>query len=65
MASTHFLHRTPCVQSAQFIPTWLFPEEYILGSIAGLDDKLLQSVDLGRLFISLKERQQEESAALK
>jgi hypothetical protein len=43
-----------------YVPTWLFPEELILGSLAGLDDDLLQSVDLGRFFVSLKERELEE-----
>jgi len=48
-----------------FIPTWLFPEELIVGSLAGLDDDLLQTVDLGRFFVSLKERELEESALRK
>jgi len=43
-----------------FVPTWIFPEEFILGSLAGLNDDLLQTVDLGRFFVSLKERELEE-----
>jgi len=65
MVQLYSRRRTPVVQSEQFIPTWLFPEEYILGSLAGLDDSLLQSVDLGRFFLSLQEREREESALRK
>jgi hypothetical protein len=56
---TLYCWRPTVLQSERFIPTWLFPEEYILGSLAGLDDSLLQSVDLCRLFVGLKERERE------
>jgi hypothetical protein len=53
--------RPPLFQSELFVPTWLFPEEYILGSLAALDDTILQSIDLGRFFLSLREHELEES----
>jgi len=43
-----------------FVPTWAFSEDFILGSIAGLDDEMLQAVRLGPFFVSLRERQSRE-----
>lgn len=53
--------RRPLFQPEFFVPTWIFPEEYILCSLSALDDTILQSIDLGRFFLSLREHELEES----
>jgi hypothetical protein len=50
------LRRETLADPERYVPTWLFPEELILGSLAGLDDETLQSVHLGRFFVTLADR---------
>jgi hypothetical protein len=50
-------HRHALANPEFFVPTWVFSEDLILGSLAGLDDETLRTVHLGRFFVTLKERE--------
>jgi hypothetical protein len=50
------LRRETLADPEHYVPTWLFPEELILGSLAGLDDEMLKSVHIGRFFVTLADR---------
>jgi len=54
-------HRT-IPRPDRFVPTWIFPEEQILAGLAGLDDEMLQAINIGRFCIGLKARIEEKAS---
>ena len=55
------MFRRAFVNPGLFVPTWLIPEETLLAGLAGLDDDMLSSIDIGRFAVGLHERLREES----
>jgi hypothetical protein len=44
--------RRPLVQPELYLPTWVFPERTLIAALSNLDEEVLQSIHLGRFYVS-------------